>query len=194
MFDLNDDKQFGGIQIFNDGEAGFTKNVTISVERREIGEPETYPDYKLIVKDNAGAMINQGFYYFKPNPQADSDHNKKRETQEVGRVLHIAKAVLGKDYKFPPVNSSKEAFDVLFKLVEDNCQGKQFNVYTTYGNVNRPSLYLGLRYFSFIEPAGMQEGTTLKANPNDVLERIEPDKDPSQDELSEVTKQAIDEL
>lgn len=177
MFDLNDDKQFGGApQIFNEGVAGLVDNVTISVEKKEAGEPDNYPDYKLIVKDKAGNTVNQGFYYFTPNQANDDDYNTKRETQEVGRVLHIARAVMGEDYQFPSVNSSKEAFDVLFKLVKDNAANKSFNVYATYGTVVRPSGFIGLRYFNFIEPAGASP-SRLTSNKNDNMERVVADED-----------------
>jgi hypothetical protein len=193
MFDLNDDKQFGGVQIFNGGEAGLTKNVEISVEKKQVDDADNHPDYKLLAKDASGATINQGFYYYKPQPQLDSDENKKKEKVQVGRVLSIAKAVMGNDYVFPQVNSGKEAFDVMFKLIEENAPGKKFNVYTTYGTQAYPSIYLGFRYFNFIEPANV-EISTLKPNNNDVLVRPEADNDPSEDELSDVSKSALDEL
>ena len=57
MFDLNE-KKFGGTVIFNNGQAGLVKNVEISVEKRQPGEPETYPNYKLVVSDDLG-KVNQ---------------------------------------------------------------------------------------------------------------------------------------
>lgn len=193
MFDLNDNKQFGGIQIFNDGEAGLVKNVDISVEKREVGELETYPDYKLIIKEDSGATINQGFYYFKPNDQKSKEDNEKSERIAVGRVLHIAKAVLGKDYKFPVLNTSKEVFDTLFNLIMQHAVGKKFNVFVTYGNSYKPSAYLSLRYFDFIEPSGHGEISSLKVKNDDIMERPKQDNDPTSDELSDVQKQIIEE-
>lgn len=175
MFDLNDDKTFGGAPaIFNGGEAGLVKDVTISVEKKDSSDSSNSPDYKLFVDDGTG-KINQGFYYFTPNPQNDEEYNNKRQNQEISRVLHVAKAVMGEDYTFPEVNSVKEAYDTLFKLVHDNAGTKKFNVYTTYGTTSRPSQYLGLRYFNFIEPAGLEKSRLTSSN-NDQMERLTPDE------------------
>lgn len=178
MFDLNG-KEFQGNTIFNGGVAGLVKNVEISIEKKQ--DDSNTPDYKLIVTDGSSS-INAGFYYVTPNPSKSEEDNAKYSRQQVSRVLHIARAVLGKDYKFPNVSNAKEAYDVLFKLVADNCAGKKFNVYATYGTDSRPSKYLGLRYFNFIEPAGVQV-SSLRLGKTDLLERLEEDA-PAKDELS----------
>jgi hypothetical protein len=179
MIDLNGNDFGGSNAIFNNGVAGVTRDVEINVEKRGSDVPETYPDFKVEVIDDAGGKINAGFYYFKPNPQADTEYNKKRETQEVSRVLHLAKAVMGSDYIFPAVNSAKEAYDVLFKLVADNTASKKFTVFTTYGTIARPNKkgYMGLRYFNFIEPTG--ESTRFRVGPQDLMSRVEPDTTPT---------------
>lgn len=192
MFDLNDGN-FGGIQIFNDGEAGLVKNVEISVEKRGVDEPDSYPDYKLLATDSSGATVNQGFYYFKPNDQRSEEENNKSEKILVGRVLSIAKAVMGKDYKFPVLNTSKEVMDTLFKLIKDNAVGKKFNVFVTYGNDYKPSAYLSFRFFDFIEPYNGEE-SSLKMKKGDLMERPEADNDPTEDELSSNQKSIIDEF
>lgn len=168
--DLNGKDFEGGTAIFNGGNAGLAKDVTISVAKRQVDEPENYPDYKLTAKDAVGSELTQGFYYFTPNPQKDEAFNEKRATQEVSRVLHVARAVMGADYKFPVIDSVKEAYDVLFTLVKDNAGDSKFNVFTTYGSSMRPSKYLGLRYFDFIEPAGGVSRLYVKKG--DSLERI----------------------
>jgi len=175
MIDLNGNDFAGGSAIFNNGDAGVVKNVEIKVEKRSADVPETYPDFRVDIFDSTGAKINAGFYYFKPNPTADDTYNKKREVQEVSRVVHLAKAVMGPDYKFPEVNSSREAFDVLFSLVTKNVEGKKFNVFTTYGTIARPNKkgYMGLRYFNFIEPAG--DTTRFRVGPQDLMERVTAD-------------------
>lgn len=188
MIDLNGGDFTSGSAIFNNGVAGTVKNVEINVEKRGNDVPETYPDYKVEVTDEAGGKINAGFYYFTPNPTADEEYNKKRETQEVSRVLHLAKAVMGADYKFPAVSSAREAFDVLFKLVADNAAGKKFNVFTTYGTISRPNKkgYMGLRYFNFIEPAG--ETTRFRVGPQDLMTRVEADAPTSEGSEQSTTK------
>lgn len=167
MLDLNS-KQFAGSTIFNNGNAGKVDNNTISVEKKAADAADTAPDYKLIVKDEAGNSINQAFWY----PKADAD--EKKVNMELGRVIHIARAVVGADYEFPAVKTAKEAFDMLFKLVRDNAGDKKFSVFVTYGNKGFISKYLGLRYFNFIEPTELPSGTVtrLKVTPNDQMERI----------------------
>lgn len=176
MIDLNG-KDFAQntVSIFNNGNAGVAKNVDVTLEKRAPGEPETYPDYKVIYTDEHGS-VNQGFYYFTPNPSDSPDRQKTRETQEVSRVLHIARAVMGDTYAFPAVNSAREAYDVLFGLIEKNLAGKKFNVFVTYGTLTKPNKkgYLGVRYFNFIEPATVEK-SRLKVGTQDLMERIEAD-------------------
>jgi len=181
MFDLNE-KKFNGVTIFNNGQGGKVENVDISIEKRKQDEPESYPDYKLIVEDTQGGKINQGFYYPIPKAGVNDEINEKTATREIGRVVHIAKAVMGNNYVFPSVSSPKNAYDVLFKLIAENANKKKYNVFVTYGNVKYVSKYMGLRYFNFIEDATTTK-SRLVAQPDDVLDRVEPDKDVP-DELS----------
>lgn len=172
MFNLNDEKEFNtGKSIFNGGEAGKVDNVSIRVEKKQ--DSSNQPDYKLFASDGLGE-INEGFYYPTPNPQKNEEDNNKIAKMHVGRVLHAAKAVMGEDYVFPEVSSAQEAYDTLFKLIKENSEGKKFNVYATYGTKDRPSQYLGFRFFNFIEPAG-NEKTTLYPNIRDMMEKLNPD-------------------
>lgn len=178
MLDLNG-KEFAEkkISIFNGGVAGKVDNTAISVEKKKSTDPQTYPDYKLIVEDEDGQKINQGFYYPSDNPQKDAETNKKRANMEVGRVLHIARAVVGSNYEFPAVSNAKEAFDMLFKIIAENAGSMKFSVFVTYGQVNYPDKYLKLRYFDFIEPTDLQgKKSVLTAKPNDLMERVTPDE------------------
>ena len=184
--DLNGKEFEGGTAIFNGGNAGLVKDVTISVTKRQVDEPENYPNYKLVVKDSAGAEISQGFYYFTPNPQKDEAYNEKRATQEVSRVLHLARAVMGADYNFPAeIGSVQEAYDVLFKLVKDNAEGKKFNIFVTYGTTMRPSKYLGVRYFDYIEAA--TDSSRLRVKTADNMERVVADAPMASQEQSNAT-------
>ena len=176
MIDLNG-KDFAqtNVSIFNNGEAGLVKNVDVTLEKKGPSDLDTYPDFKVVYTDENGS-VNQGFYYFTPNPEDAPDRQKTRETQEVSRVLHIARAVMGEDYTFPAVSSAKEAYDVLFGLIEKNLAGKKFNVFVTYGTFSRPNKkgYLGVRYFNFIEPATVEK-SRLRTSPQDLMMRIDPD-------------------
>lgn len=172
MIDLNG-KEFEGTAIFNSGNAGRADNVTISVVKRKVDEPENYPDYKLIAKDESAAEISQGFYVYKPQPGKTDEQNKTRENQELSRLIHLGRAVMGAEYEFPSVNSTQEAYDVIFKLITDNAPGKQFNIFVTYGTTRKPSKYLGIRYFDFIEAIG--GFSRLKTKNSDSMERVVPD-------------------
>jgi hypothetical protein len=180
MFDLND-KEFNGTVVFNNGNGGKVEGVTISVEKKAAEQPDTYPAYKLIVSDKAGGKINQGFYYPTPKQGASEEDNAKRVKREVGRVITIARAVLGADAALPTVSSAKEAYDKLFALIGEASVGKTFNVYATYGTVGYASKYLGLRYFDFIENAETPNGR-LTAKNGDLLERVTEDNDSGMDD------------
>ena len=145
----------------------------ISVEKKQ--DDGNTPDYKLIATDPSGS-VNVGFYYVTPNSQKTDEDNAKYAKMQVSRVVHIAKAVMGADYQFPAVTSAKEAYDVLFGLVIDNAKNKKFNVYVTYGTKDRPSKYLGFRFFNFIEDASNNPTTLLSKNV-DLLERVSEDED-----------------
>lgn len=175
MINLND-TQFEGTRVFNDGKAGLVTDVTIEVEKKQPSDLETSPDYRLIVEDQHGGRINRGFWYFKPLADADAKKNGERQTQEISRLVHLARAVMGADYELPAVNSVKEAYDVVFTMVRDNAGSKKFNVFTTYGSVNKPSKYLELRYFDFIESAVKEEDTKFSARNTDLLTRVIPDE------------------
>ena len=54
MFDLN--KKEAGSAVFNNGVAGKAVGVTVTVEKRKVDEPDSYPDYKLVVSDESGGM------------------------------------------------------------------------------------------------------------------------------------------
>lgn len=176
MIDLNG-KEFNqsSVAIFNNGEAGVVNNVDITVEKKDPSGASNLPDFKVLFTDEIGT-VNQGFYYFTPNPQDAPERQKTRETQEVSRVLHLARAVMGSDYAFPAVESSRQAYNVLFDLISKNTSDKKFNVFVTYGTLNRPNKkgYLGVRYFDFVEPADASP-SRLRVKPQDLMHRIDPD-------------------
>lgn len=173
MLDLNG-KEFQGTTIFNGGNAGKAENVEISIEKRKADEPDNRPDYKMIMTDEAGAKINEGFYYPKANPQKTDEQNQAAARRELGRVVAIARAIMGNDYEFPQVGSIKEGYDTLFKIISDNAGGQKVNVFVTYGNTGYPKKYLELRYFDFIENVNAVSGK-LKQKNDDLMERLEAD-------------------
>tara|TARA_R110000822_G_scaffold73853_11_gene177618 strand:+ start:1429 stop:2025 length:597 start_codon:yes stop_codon:yes gene_type:complete len=184
MFDLND-KGFNGTVIFNNGQGGKVEGVSISVEKKDAEQPDTYPAYKLIVEDATGGKINQGFYYPTPKQGDSEENNMKRIKREVGRVIHIARAVVGNE-PLPTVSNAKEAYDVLFKLINDKAVGQTFNVFATYGTAGYASKYLGLRYFDFIENTSLPTGR-LSVKNGDLLDRVVEDDSASDDMSMDAT-------
>lgn len=171
MFDLNgaDFKEREVKRVFNNGKGGKVKNVIISkIEKKSVEDDVNAPDYKIFFEDENGSDINLGFW-----KEAKDDAGAKRE---LGRLLHIARAVLGADYKFPPVASYTEGVNVLSKLVKDNFKGKVFNLFVSYGNENYPKKFLTIRYFDFLESADTEEVLSkLFVKKNDLLEPLEDD-------------------
>lgn len=177
MFNLNDSNFGGGVTIFNNGNAGKVENVKMNVVKKLATDPDNAPDYKLIFKDVAGSEINVGFYYHKDNPNFDEKRNKDLETWTVSRALSAARSVVPSDFVFPEVSNSKEALDTLFKIVKDNAENNNVNVYVTYGTSTKPSQYLQLRYFNFVENMNTPQNLSkLKPSPADLMERITPDQ------------------
>ena len=166
MFDLN--KKEAGSAVFNNGVAGKAVGVSITVEKRKVDEPDSYPDYKLVVSDESGGMpINQGFYI----NEADDE---KRQTMTYQRVKSIAEAVVPEDFVYPEVNGYIDALNTLFKVIKENSDGKKVDVFVSYGYTAKPSKYLGLRMFNFIQKQGASFDR-LKPSNSDILERPEAD-------------------
>lgn len=175
-FNLNDASFGGGATVFNNGNTGKVENVRMSVLKKSSTDPDNSPDYKLIMTDVTGGQVNQGFYYHKNNELYDAKKNSDLETWLVSRVHSAAKAVVPTDFEYPMYETSKEALDSLFKIIKDNCDDKLVNVYVTYGTTNKPSQYLGLRYFNFVESADTPANMTrLKSSNTDQMEKITAD-------------------
>ena len=166
---FNMNEEVGGqITIFNNGIAGKVENVTVSVEKRKADEPDTYPDYKVVINDGSGSIpLTAGFNRV--------EESEVRQDQNFQRLKSVAKAVVPEGFVYPEVNTYTEAIDTLMKVIKDHSEGKKVNVFTSYGYLAKPSKFLGLRYFNFIENPNEQY-SRLKASPTDVLER------PTQDE------------
>lgn len=179
MIDLNG-QEFKQVSIFNGGKAGLVRNTTITVEKKDSSDTSGKPDFNLIIADEDGAKLREGFYYFKGLPNENGEDAKKRWSRELGRIMHIARAVMGNDFQFPAVNTQQEAYDVAFDIIRKGAVNQTFNVFVTYGSTNYVNKggYLKLRYFDFIEN-GKTENTRLKVKPGDLLERIIPDTEQS---------------
>lgn len=185
MFNLNDANFGGGITVFNNGNAGKVEGVKMSVTKRSVEDPDNSPNYKLVFTDNAGGVINTGFYYHENNNSKTEKQNNDAATWLVSRVHSAAKAVVPANFVFPEVKTAKEAVDSLFKIIKDNCEGKLVNVYVTYGTVSKPSKYLTTRYFNFVEAADTPANQTrLKPSNNDQMIKLEADA-PSEGQITQ---------
>ena len=177
MIDLNN-SEFAGkeVTIFNGGTAGLVPNVTVRVEKRKIEEPETNPLFKVFFIDERGGVVNQAWWNFTPNENNTEEKNKDLQGYYISRLLHLARAVMGKTYTFPPVESVAKALELVMDLVANNSSDKKFNVFVTYGTTRKPSKYLNVRYFNFIELA--QEGCKSLMTPSnvDLMERLQADQ------------------
>ncbi len=172
------DRQFvdNSPKIFNNGIAGKVEGVTLSVERKPTGDTSNIPDYKLIATDDREASVNVGFYHFSANPRKNEKENARSQQLFLSRIVSLAKAVMGEEYELPEVETAKEALDFIMRLVSENAGTKKFNVYVTYGTTTRPSQYLGLRYFDFIEPANTDPKRSKLVRKNiDLMEQLTPD-------------------
>lgn len=161
MFDLNGgeyaEKEIKG--IFNSGVAGKTENIKIKeVTKKQVDDAPGGPDYKVIFEDTDGQVINVGFW-----------KQPKNEKVEVSRALHIARAVMGKDHKFPAVSSCEDAINKILQIIAKGSKDKLFNIYTNYGTDAYPKKYLTVRYFDFIEAADFEGNTRLFKKKDDLL-------------------------
>ena len=182
MFDLN--KKEAGSAVFNNGVAGKAVGVSVTVEKRKVDEPDSYPDYKIIVSDESGGMpINQGFYI-------NSEDDEKRQQMTYQRVKSIADAVVPEDFVYPEVNGYVDALNTLFKVIKENADGKKVDVFVSYGYTAKPSKYLGLRMFNFIQKQDASFDR-LKPSNTDILERPEADA-PKADAQGAVAKTSGD--
>jgi hypothetical protein len=164
MIDLNGvDFAEKVVKVFNNGVGGKVDNVTIKVEKKSLDGHVNAPDYNVVFTDSEGASASAGFYY------------EGNEQILISRALHVGRAVLGAEYKFPPAENTKDALNKIMKLIKDNSEGKLFNTFCTYGNANyKPSQYLNIRFFDFIEPADT-ENTRLRVKNGDLLEKVAQD-------------------
>lgn len=172
-FNLNERGNENRTVIFNNGIAGRVEDVRIEVSKKGAADADNVPDYRLTVTDSNGAQINQGFYYHKDNSMHSAEKNEANAGYLVDRVLSAARAVVPEDFVFPEVSEDpNEILDVLFNIIRQNASDKTVTVYTTYGTKEKPSRFLGLRFFDFIEKTGNTGYSRLNPRGNDQMERL----------------------
>lgn len=171
-------KEQGGVQIFNNGEAGKVLGVTLDVKKKGVDyqdEGKNKPDYQVTYTDASGASTNEGFYYLneKTHNSQYGDFNKAVEKQ----WNKFATIILAAN-EDPTLNNATSSIDVLDQvaiLTKKAIVGKTFNVFTNYGTKQNPKKYLQVRsWVPFIEIAGTTDADSkLKASNLDQVERIE---------------------
>jgi len=165
--------------VFNAGVAGKVEEVKVEVNKRRADEPDSYPAYKLTFTDNTGNSVNQGFYYFTPKQGYSDEQNDKLSGYLIDRVLETANAVIPEGFVYPEipetgdnVKDTNVALDTLFKVIKDNSDDTKVNVFVTYGTKQKPSKYLSLRYFNYVEKAGKTGYSPLKEKGDDLMQRV----------------------
>ena len=113
MLDLNNAEDFGvkEVKIFNNGDGGIAKNVSLRVDKKPEGDTSNQPDYKLYAV-GANGEVNEGFYY--------SDDAEKFKRYQSQKLINLARGVMGNDYKFENFASPMEALDKIMLLVKQN--------------------------------------------------------------------------
>lgn len=174
-FNLNDNSLVGGSGnvVFNAGIAGKYEGAKIEATKRRADEPTNQPDYKLIFTDKNGAQLNVGFFYHKDNPMKDQAQNEAMAGYTIGRILSAAKAVVPNDFVFPDVSdkSVNEIIDILFNIIREHAEGAEVNIFASYGTKTKPSKYLSVRYFDYIEKPNTEK-SRLSAKGDDMMERL----------------------
>ncbi len=171
-FDLNERGNENRTAIFNNGIAGKVENVRIEVSKKGSADADNVPDYRLTITDDTGAQINQGFYYHKDNDMRTDEQNEKNAGYLIDRILSAARAVVPNEFKFPAAENANEAVDMLFAIIREHSKDKRVNVYATYGTKDKPSKFLGLRFFDFIERVNFEGYSRLNPRGNDQMERL----------------------
>lgn len=176
MINLNEVKE-DKVSIFNGGEAGVAKGKMTKIVKKQPDDNPSSPDFKVFFEDEDGE-INVAFYI--PDGKDEAASNR-----ELARLMSVARAHFGDDYNFPEANSYEDAYTKIMKLLKKEAIGSKFNLFVCFGYTGRPSKYLSVRKFDFIESGDIAlEKSKLKTKKSDVMEQITPDAGSKGDDLS----------
>lgn len=174
----------GDVKIFNEGTAGRVTNVSVSVLKKTPEDKDNAPDFKIVYTDANGGTVNDGVYYPK---DGDAQNIVQIKTSRLVKLLHSLNPET-KTKQLPEFDNYRDATEFLMKQIVANSKNGRVNIFVTYGTVGKPSKYLGLRLFDFVEPVGTNESETrlrVKMNPN-------PDKSQWNDNMTRVEETNID--
>ena len=178
MFNLNDssfDAKEAAI-IFNNGEAGITENVTLTVNKKKPEDKEGSPDYKLTFTDENGGSCNSSFWYVE---KATDYASIEEQVQKQGKVMkHIIHCIYGD--KMPAVSgdTSRAFLDSCMKAIRDGlAQGGKFRIFANYGSTQSVKQYIQPRsWVPFMERMTVSlADSRLKVSNIDAMSRIEKD-------------------
>lgn len=181
MFNLNDNSLLGNA-IFNNGEAGRVKNVTVSVERKALDDMGAGPDVKFHFTDEQGASINDGYFKYSEAPEKSKEDNEKIARMRLGRLLAISNSLVEPGYQYPSTEgaSVNQIEELLINTIANHATPeRKVNIFVNYGRTSNPSQYLRVRNFDFIEHASVDDNRTrLVVKKDDNMTRMEPDTMP----------------
>jgi hypothetical protein len=157
--DFSQYEESKAVSIFNEGVAGLVENTTLSIKDVEPGNNR--PDFNLIHTDSEGREL-RGASIWELKGTEDPEQLKKT-IQNMGRTW---RACMG-DTPFL-VNPTMRQF---WTAIANS--GNTFNVFCTYGTLEKPSQYLSPRKYDFIQATGSAKPLTVKTTDNMV--RVKPD-------------------
>lgn len=170
---VQDDKE---VVVFNNGAAGRTKNVTVSILKKQPGDKDNSPDFKIFFTDPNKGSINLGIYY--PTERTKDSEISIRYNQLVNILWSLNPSLKNKE--LPEFENHRQGYDFLLQQIAKNSNGSLVNVFASYGIKKKPETYLSLRAYNIVEPANTPDETTKlvpvsKGNDyDDIMRRPEP--------------------
>lgn len=184
--------------IFNGGNAGVVL-CSVSVETKKPTDHVNAPDYKIILTDENGGQINEGFYNIAEADQGTEDAPSGRLKFARQKLFHLTNGIFAGKFEAKESYPSYEAClkDVMLQVFKE-AKNKKYRVIVNYGNIGKDgkdysSQYLQTRGFGhYIEREDMP--LTLQPQKNELQERIVMDKDVVKDVTKEISKEDDDSL
>lgn len=175
MINLNDSQYDAKVaKIFNEGLAGITENVTISVKRKTAEDKDKAPDYKLVIKDEGGSEIAHPFYFITEATQYKSIED---QIKAQGMFLkHLLHSIINPAAQIPQFSTATDMLNGCMKLIHDHIKAnptQKFRIFTNYGSVKAPKQYIQLRsWVPCIEKMNVTESVLATSN-FDQMSRLE---------------------
>jgi len=171
MINLNEISVNDKNPVFNNGKAGEAV-VTISVEKKPLGDTTRKPDYNLVFTDKEQRTITEPFWYLDATGYAKEEDYNKRVTFEATKLKHFINVLYG-DLNFPPFNTPKEMLDWCMETISKKT-GTIVKGGFTFGTPRRINNrgYLGLKRTFPMLTANLDEA--IEFGNNDLMERPQP--------------------